>query len=233
MLGIRGEEVDERKKLYVDERWRVSAGDVTEEKFALDQFRSSSSASDVKFTIKYFPYQLYPDASQEGEDVSEWYRNTKFHGSEEQMEKYKLLMSANGVDAGIHFKFHGSIANSLNAHRLIQHYQEEDGLDTADRIVDSLYKQFFEQEKHPSAAETLTKAATDAGIDQAKAKSFVNDEYEGLQDTKMLIREQAGNGVDSVPYVVLEGRRRDITLVGAKEVGEYVKEMEKIAKETK
>ena len=49
----------------------------------------------------------------------------------------------------------------------------------------------------------------------------------------MLIREQASNGVDSVPYVVLEGKRRDITLAGAKEVDEYVKELEKVAKESK
>ncbi len=49
----------------------------------------------------------------------------------------------------------------------------------------------------------------------------------------MLIREQAGNGIDSVPYVVIEGKRRDITLVGAKEVDEYVKEFEKVAKESK
>ena len=47
----------------------------------------------------------------------------------------------------------------------------------------------------------------------------------------MLIREQAGNGIDSVPYVVFEGKRRDFTVEGAKEVEEYVKEMEKVAKE--
>lgn len=49
----------------------------------------------------------------------------------------------------------------------------------------------------------------------------------------MLIREQAGNGIDSVPYVVLEGKRRDFTIEGAKEVEEYVKELEKVAKECK
>ena len=45
----------------------------------------------------------------------------------------------------------------------------------------------------------------------------------------MLIREQAGNGIDAVPYVVLEGKRRDFTLEGAKEVDDYVKELEKSA----
>ena len=97
----------------------------------------------------------------------------------------------------------------------------------------ALYEQYFTQEKHPSAPETLSKAATDAGIDKAKAEAFISDEYEGLQDTKMLIREQASNGVDAVPYVVLEGKRRDLTLEGAKEVEEYVKEMERLTKETK
>lgn len=49
----------------------------------------------------------------------------------------------------------------------------------------------------------------------------------------MLIREQAGNGIDSVPYVVLEGKRRDFTVEGAREVEEYVKEMERVGKECK
>ena len=73
----------------------------------------------------------------------------------------------------------------------------------------------------------------DAGVERSKAEAFIGDEYEDLPETKMLIREQAGNGVDSVPYVVLEGKRRDFTLVGAKEVEEYLKDFEKLAKESK
>jgi predicted DsbA family dithiol-disulfide isomerase len=49
---------------------------------------------------------------------------------------------------------------------------------------------------------------------------------------KSLIREQASNGVDSVPYIVMERKRRDVTLVGAKEVEEYVKALEQIVKES-
>lgn len=60
---------------------------------------------------------------------------------------------------------------------------------------------------------------------------MIDDPQEGLQEVKMLIREQAGNGVDAVPYIVIEGRRRDITLQGAKEVDEYVKALERVAKE--
>jgi predicted DsbA family dithiol-disulfide isomerase len=78
----------------------------------------------------------------------------------------------------------------------------------------------------------LLKATSNAGIPESDAKAFIEDRSEGLQDVKMLIREQAGNGVDSVPYVVLEGKRRDVTLVGAKEVEEYEKALETIVKES-
>ena len=158
---------------------------------------------------------------------------TKYNNSEEQMKKYTTLMSAYGVGVGIDFKFHGMVANTIGAHRLIQHYQEEMGPEVADKIVKSLYFQYFEQEAHPSASDTLLKAALDAGIERSKVEAVIGNEYEFLLDTKSLIREQASNGIDAVPYVVLEGKRRDITLQGAKEVEEYLKEFEKIVKESK
>ncbi|KAL8730922.1 MAG: hypothetical protein Q9166_003712 [cf. Caloplaca sp. 2 TL-2023] len=195
---------------------------------ALRQFRSSPSAKDVAFTVKFLPYQLYPNATEEGEDKYEW---TKYDDSEDKMQKYITLMSTYGKEAGIDFDFHGPVANTLDAHRLIQHYQDETGAETANKIVDSLYAQYFTQQAHPSTSETLLKAAIDAGIDKTAAEAFVRDKYEGLPEVKRLIREQASDGVDSVPYIVIEGKRRDFTLVGAKEVGEYLKTLEGVVKE--
>ena len=90
-------------------------------------------------------------------------------------------------------------------------------------MATALYSQYFENEKHPSPTKTLSTATSTAGISESEAKTVIEDEYEGLQDIKTLIREQAGNGVDSVPYIVVEGKQRDFTLQGAKGVGEYVK----------
>lgn len=148
------------------------------------------------------------------------------------MNMYVTLMTAYGKDAGIGFKFGGKVANTLPAHRIVQHFQESKGEETANKIVMSLYYQYFEEEKHPSEDSTLLKACLDAGIEEAEAKKIIEDESEGLMEVKSLIREQAGNGIDSVPYVILEGRRRDVTLEGAKEVGEYVKALEQIVKES-
>lgn len=107
---------------------------------ALKEFRSSSpQSSAVSFTIKYLPYQLYPDASKEGEDKYEWYKKTRYDNSEEKMKMYTTLMSAYGVSAGIDYRFDGTVANTLDAHRLIQHFQEEKGSEVADKIVNCKY----------------------------------------------------------------------------------------------
>ena len=66
------------------------------------------------------------------------YKNSKYGGSDEQMKKYTLLMAAYGVSAGIDFKFGGKVANTIDAHRLIQHYQEEMGPETANKIVNCM-----------------------------------------------------------------------------------------------
>lgn len=142
------------------------------------------------------------------------------------------LMTAYGASAGITYKFGGTVANTIQAHRIIQHFQETSGPEVADKILMSLYRQYFEEEKHPSSPSTLLQACADAGIPDAEAKKVVEDQDEGLMETKMEIRQQAGNGVDSVPIVVLEGRRRDITIQGANEVGDYAKGLRQIVKES-
>jgi len=178
------------------------------------------------------PYQLYPEATKAGEDKYGWYKKSRYGDSEEKMKMYTTLMGAYGDSAGIKYKFGGKVANTLDAHRVIQHFQESKGPETADKIVKSLYRQYFEEEKHPSSEETLLTACREAGIDEKDAKPIIDDQYEGLIEVKNLIREQATNGVDSVPYVVIEGKRRDITLVGAQEVDDYIKAMQQIVKES-
>lgn len=186
----------------------------------------------MTFTVKYFPYQLYPEAPQEGQDKYSWYRDSKFNGDEEHMRKYVTLMTAYGKAEGIAYKFGGVVANTLPAHRVIQLVQETKGPEVAEKVVDSLYSQYFEEEQHPAAKETLLRAVTEAGLGESEARQIVEDESEGLMDVKMLMQEQKGNGVDAVPYVMIEGKRRDFTLEGCKEVDEYVRVLEQVAKES-
>ena len=70
------------------------------------------------------------------------------------------------------------------------------------------------------------------GIDKEKARKFIDDKNEGITAVKLLIQEQVGNGVDSVPTITFEGKKRDFTETGAKETEHYLKIMEQIAKES-
>lgn len=118
---------------------------------------------------------------------------------------------------------------------MIQYFQDKDektGPEISDKIVNSLYKQYFEEERHPSSKETLLRACKEAGVEEKEAERVIEDENEGLMEVKGKIREQVSNGVDSVPFVIIEGRRRDLTVQGANEVEDYVKALEQIVKES-
>jgi predicted DsbA family dithiol-disulfide isomerase len=103
---------------------------------ALAQFRLSHPDSSVTFTIRYLPYQLYPETSVDGEDKFEWYKRSRYGDSEEKMRSYTTIMSAYGRQVGIDFKFGGMVANTLPAHRVIWWAQEEFGEDVTGRVVD-------------------------------------------------------------------------------------------------
>ncbi|EXJ78385.1 hypothetical protein A1O1_08785 [Capronia coronata CBS 617.96] len=148
------------------------------------------------------------------------------------MKMYITLMTAYGKTAGIEYKFGGTVANTLDAHRVVQYFQEAKGPEVADKMINSLYSQYFEQEQHPSKDETLLKATADAGIPEEEARPVIEDKTEGLMDVKSLIGDQAVNGVDSVPTIVFEGKKRDFTLIGARDVEEYEKTLHQVAKES-
>lgn len=187
-------------------------------------------SSKVSFRIQFLPYQLYPSFGPAQEKYA-WQRDRKYDGSKDKMNMYVEYMSTLGEASGIKFSFGGDIADTLQAHRVIQYFQEDAGAETANRLVDALYRMYFEEDKSPSSGETLVAACVEAGIDGEKAKAVVDDESEGAAEVKAALRESVTNAIDSVPHIVFEGRRRDLTLVGAKEVHEYVKAMETIAKE--
>ncbi|KAF2397730.1 thioredoxin-like protein [Trichodelitschia bisporula] len=199
---------------------------------ALRQFYAAHPDAPVQYTIKYFPFQLNPQASQGGEPLDEYFRKKRPDMSPERMKMMRTIMTEYGRDCGINFKFEGQIAaNTLNAHRLIQHYQKEKGPEIADKIILSLYTQYFENAQHPSSPATLLKAATDAGIPADEAEAFVADESIGQREVKLLIRQQAGAGIDGVPYIVIEGKKRDFATTGAREVGEYARILEQVLRE--
>ena len=148
------------------------------------------------------------------------------------MDAYISAMDELGRAEGITFDFrNGVIANTLPAHRVLRYLQTKHGSALACEALLSLYQSYFELARHPASAETLLAACVAAGLSEEEASRLVGDEEQGLAETKMAVREQEGNGVDSVPWVVVEGRKRDFALVGAKTAEEYGKVFRQVERE--
>ena len=141
-------------------------------------------------------------------------------------------MASLGAAEGISFAFGGVMANTLPAHRLLQVVRRERGEKAAWWVLQALYRRYFEEEADPASAETLVGACLEAGLEEEWAKEVVGDGERGLEEVKKAVGKKRAEGVDSVPHVVFEGLRRDITLVGAREVDEYVKALQTIIKES-
>lgn len=225
---------------------------------------STNSHAPVKFTVQFAPYQLYPSLPDAGQDKRAWFVETKYAGSAERMAQFEAVMQSYADPLGVKFSWDGSTANTFHAHRVIQWFQgasgrgdedEDDFYDdeqdkqaareryaaygpaTVSRIIDVLYRMYFEEARHPSSAETLVAACVEGGVPEDEARRVVGadgeqqQEIPGAQLARRKIGMSRADGVDSVPTVVFEGRRRDVTLIGAKEVFEYEKALATIVKE--
>lgn len=127
--------------------------------------------------------------------------------------------------------FTGPTGNSFHAHRVIQLVQESDGAAVTNRLVDELFRLYFAEGQHPAADDTLVAACIEAGVPEEKAKALVADREKGQKQVKEKIRN-VGMDIDAVPVVMVEGRRRDLTLTGLKQVADYVKALETVVKES-
>ena len=201
---------------------------------ALAQVRASTQA--VTFTPHLLPYQLNPELP-DSIDKQQWYLKEKFLDDADALAKFQSHIASllnSETDGEKKLRFDGEIGNTFRAHRVLQYFQEKDeenGGQVAGRILDGLYRRYFCEARHPTEEATLIESCVEAGIPEAKAREVVQDEGKGQQETKLKIREVARD-VDAVPVVVVEGKRRDVTLTGAKEVKDYIKAFETVIKES-
>ncbi|KAL8327849.1 hypothetical protein RB597_003933 [Gaeumannomyces tritici] len=192
---------------------------------ALAEHARSASAAKVCFTVRFLPYQLHPDLPPHNQDRWAWLRDSEFAGSEELITAAQARLTAaagrhnDDDDDGLALGLAGAVANTLEAHRVLHCAQEERGPAAAGLLVDALFRRYFADGAGPADQGVLVAACVEAGMSETEAKALVVEEDRGgggrgLAEVRRAVAEQRINGVDSVPTVLLEGRKRDITLVG-------------------
>jgi predicted DsbA family dithiol-disulfide isomerase len=91
----------------------------------------------------------------------------------------------------------------MDAHRLLYYAQENGPKDSNIKVLDSLYKSYFEEAQPPASMETLLKAAKDGGLIIEEVKEFL-ESGEDRMTIRNKIRQTSGE-IDGVPYIVICG----------------------------
>ncbi|KAF2102582.1 DSBA oxidoreductase [Rhizodiscina lignyota] len=192
---------------------------------AISEYKRLHPERNDTFSVSWKPFYLNPNA-QQGVSADKRASYVKRHGeagAEAIFDRIAKAGQAPGV--GINFKFGGRTGSSRDSHCLIHHA----GLKSSDvqtRLVNALFRAYFEEEKDISQQETLLEAAQRAGVDEIDARMWLTDQAEGTKvDLQAAYaREKAINGV---PHFTLNGR---FEITGAQESLAFVRLFERLVK---
>ena len=146
---------------------------------------------EVKPELRWLPFQLNPDMPKDGVPRAE-YRKAKF-GSLERSRQLDARVIAEGRSEGIEFAFDRieRTPNTSAAHRLIALAQDQD------RVVDALFRAYFEEAKDIGDPAVLAQIAAQCGVAGWP---------EGAQDVSTLEEEVRAMGISAVPTFIFDRR---------------------------
>ena len=153
----------------------------------------------VEAEVSWLPYELNPDMPSQGMARAD-YRSRKF-GAERSAE-LDAQMRERGEGEGVTFAFEKMTRtpNTRRAHALIAKAGET-GL--ANAMAEELFRTYFEEGADVGDTETLVKAATSVGMDEATARAIIDDEAI-KQEVAALEARATQMGVSGVPFFIIE-----------------------------
>lgn len=172
------------------------------------------------FSTTWLPFYLNPAAPKVGINKLEYYKS-KF-GNERTSMIIDRLRNV-GKEVGINFSFGGKTGNTRDSHRLIQ-LGKTKGPEVQTKVVEELFKSYFENEGDITSHEMLQAAGVKAGLDPADVKAWLNSDKGGPQVDREVMEAQI-RGVSGVPNFVMQGKYE---IGGAQDAENFVKVFERI-----
>lgn len=188
---------------------------------ALKQFADSNNVE-----LEWHSFQLDPTIQKQTKKVSvyqylaerkgmSYEQSVKMHASVEQMAK----------EAGLNYAFDKAIiANSFDAHRLIQLAKKNNLGDVAEEL---LFKAYFTEGKDMGDATTLIALGKEIGLDEATVTATIkSDAY--TEEVKADVAEAKKLGINGVPFFVFN---RKYAVSGAQPVSVFTDVLNKSYKD--
>ncbi|PWW74843.1 thioredoxin-like protein [Tuber magnatum] len=178
---------------------------------------------DASFSVSWKPYYLNPSAPTPGIDKAEFYR-TKFGDDRAAMIFGRV--GAVGKDVGIGFKFGGKTGSTRDSHRLIHLAGQEEGGETLQtRVVEELFKSYFENEEDITDLGVLVAAAVRAGLEGGRVRGWLESNLGG-EVVDREVGEAQMIGIRAVPNFTINDKWH---LSGAQDHMEFVRVFEQVA----
>ncbi|KAJ6032474.1 hypothetical protein N7540_003206 [Penicillium herquei] len=165
-----------------------------------------------KFTLHWRAFYLNPNAAPyPGVNKTEMY-HAKF-GAERCKAMFARLQEAGNTE-GVEFSFNGNTGSTRDSHRLIwfagqekttETASEGDGKSVQTRVVENLFKAYFEESKNITDKEVLIEAGVLAGLDRGDVTKVL-DEGIGAEEVDAEAFTASRRLVSGVPNFTIQGK---------------------------
>jgi predicted DsbA family dithiol-disulfide isomerase len=134
-------------------------------------------------------------------------------------------MKATAAACGIDMNYGGTVGNTLDSHRLIWLARECGGSQMQDKVVERVFKAYFEENKSIENKNVLQEIAEEVGLGDKSRELMANDDL-GLQEVE---REKNDYGLSfqcsGVPMFIVDGK---YVLNGAQEDTAFMRVFRKL-----
>lgn len=191
------------------------------------------------FTLTWHAYYLRPDSPPyPGRDKREYYIR-RF--GEDGFSQLCTQMCEVGRQEGIAFRYSGMVGNTRDSHRLIWYAGQKEkeagpfmaiergvigGLQT--RVVENLFRLYFEEEGNITDRKILLEAAVAAGLDHSEVERVLESD-EGGQEVDAEAGRAQRQLVTGVPYYTIQGQ---YAIGGAEDPSAFLKAFEQVKQQS-
>lgn len=185
-----------------------------------------AAVPDIGVEVQWRPFQLDPTIPPEGKDRRA-YMIGKF-GSQERIDQIHANIVQLGAVEGIAFDFDAiKVApNTLDAHRVIR-WAAGSGSDVQNRLVDILFRAYFEQGQNIGDHTVLLEAAQLSGMDARLVEALLPSDAD-RDEVKTEIATASRMGITGVPCFLLENK---YAVMGAQETNVLANAIQQVVAE--
>ena len=179
----------------------------------------TESGEKYEFEVRFKPFELSPNADQEGQDKQEYFIQNYGKDALPRMNASSKHLAELGEAEGITFNFDKSsvVHNTFNGHRLIW-LAEQYGVQ--EQVSVALFEANFTEGKNMNDLEVLTEIGVANGIPAERLKGFFSSE-EGKKEVRELECWAQQSGISGVPAFIFN----DKYLVSGAQPTETLKEV--------